>query len=110
MRIELDLLYKSIQQNIKAELSELCRNYAVQFSVTLDTWTASNQDEYLGITIHYLNSEWVLHSKLLIMQDIEQRHSSKYILQIFEECLDIYDIKDKLIRYIFHLYFLKMKY
>jgi len=37
------------------------------------------------------------------MQDIEQRHSSKYLLEIFEECLDIYYIKDKLIRYIYYL-------
>ena len=41
------------------------------------------------------------------MQDIEQRHSSKYLLQIFEECLEIYNIKDKLIRYIFHSYFFR---
>ena len=104
MRVELDLIYKSIQQNIKAELLQLCNDYAAQFSITIDAWTASNQDEYLGITIHYLNNEWILNSKLLIMQNIKQRHSAKYLLQIFEESLDIYNIKDKLIRYIILIY------
>ena len=66
-------------------------------------WTASNQNKYLGITIQYLNNKWILNSKMLIIQNIEQRHSAKYLLQILEGTLDIYGIKDKLIWYILYL-------
>ena len=36
LRIELTLMYKSIQQSIKAKLLQLYNDYAAQFSITID--------------------------------------------------------------------------
>ena len=109
LRLKLNLLYKS-KKTIKTKLSELFNSYTVHYSVTLDAWTALNKNKYLGVNIHYLNNEWVLNSKLLLVQNIEQNHAAKYLLQIFEECLEIYDIKDKILRYVFHTDRLSVKY
>jgi hypothetical protein len=47
---ELDLNYKNKLNQIKSELNNnIISNGA--FSITLDAWTAINQDAFLGITI-----------------------------------------------------------
>ena len=67
------------------------------FSLIFDAWTASNHAEYLGITIYYLNTNWVLNSKLFGMEYLQNRYSGSYLLQMLKNCLENYGIKNKLL-------------
>ena len=53
---QLILLYQTNVNKIKDEILLLYNKYNNKFSLTFDGWTALNQDEYLGITLHYFNS------------------------------------------------------
>ena len=50
LREELNLVYLSSFNSFKNKLNNHKDNQGT-FSLTLDAWTASNQDAYLGITI-----------------------------------------------------------
>ena len=50
LREELNLVYLSSFNSFKNKLNNYKDNQGT-FSLTLDAWTASNQDAYLGITI-----------------------------------------------------------
>ena len=82
---------------IKDELLLLYNKYNTRFSLTFDGWTASNQAEYLGVTIHYINNEWELVSKLIGMEDIKKRYTASYIYMIINALLTDLDIKDKIL-------------
>jgi len=49
------------------------------FSITLDAWTASNSLEFLGITIHYLDDNFKIHSTLLYVETLEEKHFGVYL-------------------------------
>ncbi|KAH6711867.1 hypothetical protein BKA61DRAFT_578295 [Leptodontidium sp. MPI-SDFR-AT-0119] len=53
LRDELDSVYLSAFNSFKNKLNNHKENQGT-FSLTLDAWTASNQDAYLGITIHFI--------------------------------------------------------
>jgi len=50
LRDELDSVYLSAFNSFKNKLNNHKENQGT-FSLTLDAWTASNQDAYLGITM-----------------------------------------------------------
>jgi hypothetical protein len=50
LKDELNSLYLSAFNNFKSKLNIIKENRGT-FSLTLDAWTAPNQDAYLGITM-----------------------------------------------------------
>lgn len=60
-------------------------------------WTASNQGEYLGVTIHYINNDWGLISKLIGMEDVKKRHTASYIYIMINDLILDLDLKDKIL-------------
>ncbi len=94
---ELILLYHTHVTKFQEELSTLYSKYNTRFSFTFDAWTASNQNEYLGITIHYIDNAWNLNAKLIGMEHLKERHLAKYLLKVLVECFTQYKIEDKIL-------------
>ncbi len=78
-------------------MKALYNKYNTQYSLTFDSWTASNQDEYMSITIHYINEQWQLQSKLIEVKNLIEKHLAKYLLNVLKTSLSEYDIEDKIL-------------
>ena len=70
LKTELELLYNSSKSSFINKLQNHKSNQG-SFSLTLDAWTASNQDAYLGITmlVIYLNILTNKFTNILLLLD-----------------------------------------
>jgi len=68
-----------------------------QCSLTADIWTSINQDAYLGITIHYIDSNWNLRNFLLDIIPFTTRHTGENIANEIITILNEFNILDKVI-------------
>jgi hypothetical protein len=68
-----------------------------KFSLTTDMWTSINRDAYLGITIHYVDSNWCLCNFLLDIIPFNVRHTGENIAQEIIRVLDEFQISNKII-------------
>jgi hypothetical protein len=66
-------------------------------SLTADMWTSMNREAYLGITIHYINSNWHLCNFLLDIIPFTTRHTGKNIAQEIVHILDEFNVSDKIL-------------
>jgi len=51
----------------------------------------------MAITIHYVNKDWKLISRLLEIAPIDDRKEATYLLGILNETLATYSIEDKIL-------------
>jgi len=68
-----------------------------KFSLTVDMWSSMNRDAYLGITIHYVDSNWCLCNFLLDIVPFSSRHTGEKIAQEIRCVLDDFNISSKII-------------
>lgn len=58
-------------------------------SVTCDTWTSPNHKSILGVTAHWIDSDWVLRDLVIAVVVVEGDHSGanlgRHMVAIFEE-------------------------
>lgn len=81
---------------LKSELLLLYNNYNIKYSITFDAWIANNQKEYLDITIHYINENWILNSRIIDMEILKEKHSASYLLEKIWIVLNEFDIRQKI--------------
>ena len=72
-----------------------------KFSLTFDCWTADNQKEFMGITIHYINKDWKLISRLIDMELLEEPYTAEYLARVLDYVLKSIGIEDKIQSYVF---------
>lgn len=46
-------------------------------ALTGDYWTSVGNDSYLGVTGHYIDKQWQLHSHALTVMKTEKRHHAQ---------------------------------
>jgi len=51
----------------------------------------------MAITIHYVNKEWDLVSRLLDIPALHSRHSAIYLLEVLNSTLERYRLEDKVL-------------
>ncbi|GES80816.1 zinc finger BED domain-containing protein RICESLEEPER 2-like [Rhizophagus clarus] len=81
------------KEHIKTELQKI----PGKFSFTLDGWTSRNQLSFLGITIHWITSNWKLKSTVLDFFHIEGPHSGENIASKFFEILKEFNLLPKIL-------------
>ena len=69
-------------------------------SVTADIWTDKNLHSFLGVTVYFLGSnsktdQYGLQSVMFTCQHFIIRHTGINIGQAFEDCLESYQLIDK---------------
>jgi len=74
-------------------------------SFTIDAWTSKNTLPFLGITVHWIDEEWVLCSSTLDFSLLPGSHSGINLAKKFLEILDDFNIKTKVFffKFIFFL-------
>ena len=68
-----------------------------QCSLTADMWSSVNRETFLGLTIHYVDSEWHLRNFLLDIISFSISHSRMNIAQEIMRVLNKFNIFDKVI-------------
>jgi hypothetical protein len=68
-----------------------------QCSLTADMWSSMNREAFLGLTIHYVDSEWHLRNFLLDIIPFSISHSGVNIAQEIMRVLNEFNIFDKVI-------------
>ncbi|BBG98623.1 transposable element gene, partial [Prunus dulcis] len=73
-------LYYDEKQLLKAKLA------AYRVSLTTDTWTSVQNINYMVLTAHFLDDDWMLHKRVLNFCVI-QNHKGRTIGRLIEKCL-----------------------
>ena len=61
-------------------------------SFTMDVWIAPTPMPFLGITTHFINSNWNLYCKTFDFKPLPGSHSREMLAQAFQEILNFYGI------------------
>src|SRR6266498_2445572 len=80
------------------EIIKKLRKITGQFSLTCDMWTSTiNREAFLGLTIHYVDSNWNLCNFLLDIIPFTIKHSGVNIAQEIMRTLREFGISSKII-------------
>ena len=86
----LDIRYNEIVKKIKKDLEKvdcLC--------VTTDNWTSVQDFGYIGVTIHYIDENFVLRSNTISTEHINGSHSASVLLNTLYEIFQKWQIVEK---------------
>ena len=85
-------LLEKTKQKVKTNL-----NNAIYIAFTTDSWTSLNNDSFVAITVHYIDSiECVLKSYLLGCYYFEQAHTAINLSEFMNKCFDEWGISEKI--------------
>jgi hypothetical protein len=74
---------------------------AVSFACcTIDFWTSLATESYLGVTVHYIDANWVLHSRMLESRTVDVRHNADNVAQLLREFQLHWKLRDKVVSYV----------
>lgn len=54
-------------------------------TLTIDHWTSIANEGYIGVTVHYVTDDWVLHSVALEVSEVSEAHTAHNIAVMLEE-------------------------
>ena len=85
---EISQLYSQVKENVvTASL-----NNVLSFSATTDFWTSSTSQPYITITVHFINSEWILKSFSLDTSVVYEDHTGENIACTITDTLDNWNL------------------
>ncbi|CAF1062995.1 unnamed protein product [Brachionus calyciflorus] len=67
-------------------------------SLTCDVWTSNSNMAYLGVTVHFINDNFMLTSRLLCLKFLEENHTSYYLYIKLKEIIDEWKLTKKIIK------------
>ena len=70
--------------------------------MTTDIWTSGAVDDYLTLTVHYLNDSWKLSTKVLLTREMSEHHTGQNIADRMTEAATEWEIPDTQISVIIH--------
>lgn len=80
----------------KNALRNTIRNLKSRVSLTADLWTSNQTLDYLCVTCHYIDDDWILHKKIVKFTLVESPHDGWTLFNAMLRTLQDWDIEDKL--------------
>ncbi|XP_042486874.1 zinc finger BED domain-containing protein RICESLEEPER 3-like [Macadamia integrifolia] len=77
-------------------IKDFLSSFNGRMSLTTDLWTFVTTDSYISLTCHYIDTEWVLHKKLLKFCIMPPPHTGANICEIASNMLLDWGIEKKL--------------
>ncbi|XP_042494998.1 zinc finger BED domain-containing protein RICESLEEPER 2-like [Macadamia integrifolia] len=77
-------------------IKDFLSSFNGRMSLTTDLWTSVTTDSYISLTCHYIDTEWVLHKKLLKFCIMPPPHTGANICEIASNMLLDWGIEKKL--------------
>jgi hypothetical protein len=96
------VINSQMDQLYSAKRNELAQKLAAQpnksVALTLDYWTSLQNENYLGVTCHYIqDNSWLMSSHALAVDYSSERHTSENVKKQIIKILKDWDIEDKVI-------------
>jgi len=79
------------------EVKEIISNYLEMACMTTNCWTSRNTESYIAITVHFLDSSFVLRSILLSCHSFNESHTSQNISEQINTTLNTWNLKNKIV-------------
>ena len=92
---DLHQMYREMLPSIKIRLFNHT-NKGGRINLTLDAWTSSNRIAYLGITGHWMDSDYVLQNIVLAFSRLQGSHTGENLANVVYETLTLYGIEQSL--------------
>lgn len=92
---EIESLYNITRLKLQAKLATY-KASGGRFSLCIDAWTSKSQHAFLGVSIHFLDSEFRPQNYLLQLADLKRRHTGKYMAKVLVKVLQSFNIDDKI--------------
>ena len=67
------------------------QQHATVLSTTANMWTSEAKDGYLGITVHYLSEQMVMHSNTVRVKHLPGHHTGEAMASVIKEVLALYN-------------------
>ena len=83
-------------QNAVHELKKLITNTCETASLTTDLWTARSKHGYIGVTLHWLSSDFKVYDCLLCMERMPYPHSGENISTFLQEKVKEFNLEGKI--------------
>lgn len=64
-------------------------------ALTGDYWTSLGNHNYLGVTVHYIDDQWELHSHALTVMKTDERHFAETCAEHFMRVAQQWDVSNK---------------
>ena len=92
---EVDKLYNIRLKQLKYRLAAQ-KGSNGSFSLCIDAWTSKSQHAFLGVTIHWIDSDWQPQNFILQLLDLKKRHTGAYINTVLNRVLHKFEIRDSI--------------
>jgi len=80
-----------IENRYKAEKQKVCdviNSEADYIAITADMWTSMATESYLTMTVHYLNSQWLMKSLIPGTMPLSESHTAANLVVWIKEMVD----------------------
>ena len=81
--------------NDKLEKVKTALDSASDIALTTDCWTSRATRSYMGLTSHYLDSEWINHSFNLLTEELTESHTAENLEDALREGMEEWNITEK---------------
>jgi hypothetical protein len=91
---------RKMYNNLKEQLlGDLKYKYV---SLTTDSWTSRMTDSYTTLTVHWINEDWELQSKVLFTKEMSERHTGENIATCLKQACVHWEIPEEFIVALVH--------
>ncbi|XP_039298299.1 E3 SUMO-protein ligase ZBED1-like [Nilaparvata lugens] len=85
-------LYSNLVADVKKKLAD-----SLAVALTTDGWTSINNESFIAITAHYINSDSKLCSSLLGVFEFHARHTAENLAEIIKDKCQEWEISEKVV-------------
>ncbi|XP_038984879.1 zinc finger BED domain-containing protein RICESLEEPER 1-like [Phoenix dactylifera] len=86
----------ALYQEERKKLQDVFKNLSSRVSFTTDIWTSNQKIGYISFTAHYIDSDFVLHKKIISFKKLPYPHTSFAIEDAVRKCLVEWELDCKI--------------
>jgi hypothetical protein len=88
-----DKYQEKLQSAVQLHVGNLKKG---RLSLTMDAWTSGNQVPYLGVTGHWIDSNWEIHSEALAFKRLRGSHTAENIATVVRKIMEEWKITESI--------------
>ncbi|KAK2658908.1 hypothetical protein Ddye_005441 [Dipteronia dyeriana] len=92
-RNDLIRLFETQRGDLVAEIQHL----SVSVALTSDIWNACSKQDYLCVTVHYLDSDWRITKRIFGFRPMDFAHTVENIFNVIMKVLETYEITHRIL-------------
>ena len=69
------IIYDEYKEKLISEISK----GSFKISLTSNIWSSQNNSNYLCVTVHYIDNNWILQKRILSFIELEYQHTARIL-------------------------------